>query len=107
MKIRDWIAKKMLTESEWNTILMNRVGFRKPELKEKRVNIETVTSKVILDQKSYRWLHSTQGEAKYDVIYGLTRELADQLKKYVDYKEEYDPTTDNWICRVSLEVVKR
>lgn len=107
MKIRDWIAKKMLTESEWNTILMNRVGFRKPTIIERRMDTITVTSKVVLDPKSYRWLHSTQGEAKYDVIYGLTRELADQLKNYVEYKEEYDTDTGDWICRVSLEVVKR
>ena len=64
MKFRDWIVKKLLPEEEWNTILMNRVGFRKPKHIAVGINYVPVHSEVVLDEKSYEWLHTAQGEAK-------------------------------------------
>ena len=107
MKFRDWIVKKLLPEEEWNTILMNRVGFRKPKFyTTTAIDLIPVHSEVVLDEKSYEWLHTAQGEAKYDVVYGLTRQMADELKQYVKYEETYDPSKGTWKCRASIKVVK-
>ena len=68
-------------------------------------NVETVVSEIRVDSRSYEFLHSDLGESKYDAAYGLTRELANELKKYVEYTESYNEATDTWTLRVSVKVV--
>ena len=70
-----------------------------------RHNVETVVSETRVDGRSYEFLHSDLGESKYDAAYGLTRELANELKKYVEYTESYNEATDTWTLRVSVKVV--
>lgn len=68
-------------------------------------DVATVVSETRVDSRSYEFLHSDLGESKYDAAYGLTRQLADELKKYVKYTETYDPVTDTWLLRVSVKVL--
>ena len=80
---------------------MSRAGY-----KVKQAEYEKVCTKVVLDKKSYEFAQTADGRAKYDIVYGLTRQLADQLKDYVVYTEDYDADTNEWTCKVTLYVVR-
>lgn len=97
-KIKQRIYKWLMPEDDYRSFLMSRVY----EYHE----TETLSTQVVLNQKSYEFLHSGEGTEKYDAVYGLTRQLADSLRPYVKYTESYDEAHDEWTCRVDLKVVK-
>ena len=100
--IREWLLVKLVPDADARMVLlMKRVGYDVP----KEVHYQTVSTQVVLNSKSYEFMHSADGVAKYDAVYGLTRQLADELKNYVKYTEKYDEACDEWTCRVDLKVV--
>ena len=103
-KFRQWLYKKLMPEDDYRRFLMSRV-YEPVKVNVETKNIQTVMSQVVLNQKSYDFIHSGTGQEQYDMVYGLTRQLADELKKYVQYTESYDPQHDEWTCRVALKVV--
>ena len=105
-KFRRWLLVKLVPDGDARmTLLMHRVGYEPPWY-QKQVNVHTLSTQVVLNQQSYEFLRSGEGTEKYDAVYGLTRQLADSLRDYVQYTESYDEAHDEWTCRVDLKVVK-
>lgn len=96
-RIKQRIYKWLMPEDDYRRFLMSRVF--------EHYETETLSTQVVLNQKSYEFLHSGEGTEKYDAVYGLTRQLADALRPYVKYTESYDEAHDEWTCRVDLKVV--
>lgn len=96
-RMKQRIYKWLMPEDDYCRFLMSRVY--------EHYEIETLSTQVVLNQKSYEFLHSGEGTEKYDAVYGLTRQLADSLRPYVKYTESYDEAHDEWTCRVDLKVV--
>ncbi len=100
-QFREWLVKKLMPDSDARMmLLLAKNGVEIPDTK-------VLETEVILNQHSYEFLHSSSGRQKYDAIYGLTRQLADQLGDYVKYTEHYDEAHEEWHCKVELEVVKK
>lgn len=102
-KIKQKIYKWLMPEDDYRRFLMSRVY--EPYVVYEHYETETLSTQVVLNQKSYEFLHSGEGTEKYDAVYGLTRQLADSLRPYVKYTESYDEAHDEWTCRVDLKVV--
>ena len=98
-RLKTWLLDRLLTKEEKKILALKRAGY-------KPYATDTVSTQVVLSEKSHDYLATAQGKAKYDVVYGLTRQLADSLKPYVMYSEAYDPKNNEWICRIDLKVVK-
>ena len=105
-KIKQWIYKKLMPEDDYRRFLMSRV-YEPLKVNVETKNIRTVMSQVVLNQQSYDFIHSGTGQEQYDMVYGLTRQLSDELKNYVEYTESYDEEFKEWTCRVSLKVVTK
>lgn len=105
-KIKAWLLKRLLTKKEQDILAMYRAGYKPFVIREQRVDTVTLSSQVVLNDRDHAFLATEPGQLEYDVIYGLTRQLADELKKYVVYKESYDPMFGQWTCRIDLKVVK-
>ena len=104
-RVKEWLLDRLLTKPEKNVLAVHRAGYRNL-LSVENTDIVTVSTQVILDERQHEYLATSRGKAKYDVVYGLTRQLADELKKYVRFREWKDADTSEWICRVDLKVVK-
>lgn len=96
-RMKQRIYKWLMPEDDYRRFLMSRVY--------EPYETETLSTQVVLNQKSYEFLHSGEGTEKYDAVYGLTRQLADSLRPYVKYTESYDEAHDEWTCRVDIKVV--
>lgn len=97
--LKDWLLDRLLTKEEKRVLALKRAGYRP-------FDTDVVSTQVVLNNASHEHLGTPNGKAKYDIVYGLTRQLADSLKEYVEYTEAYDPKHEEWICRVDLKVVK-
>lgn len=105
-RVKEWLIKRLLTKEERNILAMHKAGYKPFVIREQHVDVVTVSSQVVLNERDHAFLATEPGQLEYDVIYGLTRQLADELKKYVVYREQYDEEFKQWICRVDLKVVK-
>lgn len=99
-RFRSWLCQKLVPDSDARMMLILAKGrVRIPETK-------ILSTQVVLNEESYKFMHSYEGKVKYDAVYGLTRQLADDLKDYVRYTESYDEEHKEWTCKIELEVVK-
>ena len=105
-RVKEWLLKRLLTKEERNILAMHKAGYKPFVIREQRVDTVTVSSQVVLNDRDHKYLATGPGKLEYDVVYGLSRQLADELKKYVTYSERYDEEFGQWICRVDLKVVK-
>ena len=97
-KVKRWIVNKLIPDADIRmALIMNRAGFD---------SIATVVSECTLDEKSHAFLHSADGEVKYDAKYGLTRQMAEELRKFVNYTESYNEDSKTWTLKAELKVVK-
>ena len=100
-RFREWLVKKIEPDSDARMMMiLAKSGIEIPDT-------EVLETEVVLNQHSYEFLNSHDGKQKYDAIYGLARQLADQLKDYVSYTEYYDEAHEEWHCKIELEVVKK
>lgn len=81
-------------------LMLAKAGYSTPDVK-------VVKTMVHLDNKSHKYLKSELGQLDYDLVYGLTTQLADQLKDYVTLTETYDKENDEWECVIELKVVNK
>lgn len=81
--------------------LMSQVGYPLAD----RPVTKTLSTQVALDEASHDFLATSEGQCKYDVRYGLARQLADQIVDYISYRESKDEENNEWICRADLEIV--
>lgn len=105
-RVKEWLLKRLLTKEERNILAMHKAGYKPFVIREQHFDTVTVSSQVVLNDRDHAFLATEPGQLEYDVIYGLTRQLADELKKYVVYRESYDPMFGQWTCRIDLKVVK-
>lgn len=103
-KVKAWLLDRLLTADEKRTLALKRMGYG--FYTTEPMETVTLSTQVILNSKQHEYLATSKGKAKYDVLYGLTRQLADELKNYVQYREWYEMDTDEWVCRVDVKVVK-
>lgn len=80
-------------------LMLAKAGYKTPD-------VQILKTQVCLDEKSHAFLDTETGKLKYDLRYGLARQLADQLAEYVDIEETYDKEIDEWKCVATLKVVK-
>ena len=100
---RRWLCKKLVPDNDARMVLiLKKAGYEQPP----KYDIATVQTQCVVNKASYEFLHSADGECKYDAKYGLTRQLADLLKPYVKYTESYDEAYEEWTLKVMLKVVK-
>ncbi len=106
--IKYWLIKKACTPAEWQTLRNVRAGyygyFGK---KEKIIPIRTSFE---LNNASYEFLHSAEGQEKYNAQYGvahkLIRDCEDEIAQCVSYLEAWDAKRNLWVCTAELNLVE-
>ena len=103
-----WLIKKMCTQAEWQTLRNIRAGYY--GYFGKKEKMIPITTSFELNQASYEFLHSADGEAEYDAQYGiahkLIRDCEDEIAQCVSYIEAWDEKKQMWICTAELNLVE-
>lgn len=103
-----WLIRKMCTQEEWKTLRIVRAGYY--GYFGKKEKMIPITTSFELNQASYEFLHSADGEAEYDAQYGiahkLIRDCEDEIAKCVSYIEAWDEKKQMWVCTAELNLVE-
>lgn len=101
-KFKRWLMGKIAPD-DWKEYKYNRAVFDCEPY-----DIKRVSTQIILNDKSYHYLHSADGKGKYDYRYGMARTLGESLKDYLVCTDSYNEGTDEWTCRAEIYIaVKR
>ena len=107
-KAKFWMIKKACTEEEWKVLRNVRMNYY-GQVEEKR-KVHIVNCSFELNQASYDFLHSAEGQQKYDAQYGIAHKLIrdneDEIAKHVFYIEAYDAKRKIWVCTAELNLME-
>ena len=114
-KFKFWMIRKACTEQEWRTLRLVRAGYYGYQSKGKKpvptlCGYHRIKASFELNNASHDFLHSDEGQLKYDAQYGiahkLIREREEDIAKHVSYVESWDAKRQVWVCEAELDLVE-
>lgn len=101
--------KRVCTDEEWKTLHNIRAGYYGYYGRQEK--LLPISTSFELNDASYRFLHSTEGEEKYDAQYGiahkLIRDKEEEIARCVSYVEAWDAKRKTWVCTAELNLIKK